>query len=266
MYGLEATILPDYSATLEGESWDAYHRISPGGTSLDEIRRMGGAAATLELGHSQAVLRNTGATRLEKTFSVKRHALGWPLGVRHGDQFFTSLSEVSGRPMPEALTAERGRLIDAYVDAHKYISGKRVAVFGDPDLVTALAAFLSEVGIRPILCATGAREKRWRESLAAEIEGGAEDVEILADADYAKISERAREAKPDFLIGSSKGYPLARELDIPLVRIGFPIHDRFGAQRMLSVGYRGTQELFDRVVNAAMEAKQENSTTGYSYL
>jgi nitrogenase molybdenum-iron protein NifN len=266
MYGLKATILPDYSETLEGESWDAYHRISPGGTPLEDVRGMGGSAATLELGHSQAEVKDTAAGWMEKQFGVRRHALGWPLGVRHSDQFFTSLSEISGRRMPAEIEGQRGRLVDSYVDAHKYISGKRAVVFGDPDLVIALAAFLSEIGIRPVICATGSKARKWRELLAAEIEGGGEDVEILPESDHARISELAREAQPDLLVGSSKGYPLARELGVPLVRIGFPIHDRFGAQRMLSVGYRGTQELFDRVVNALLEAKQENSETGYSYL
>jgi nitrogenase molybdenum-iron protein NifN len=50
------------------------------------------------------------------------------------------------------------------------------------------------------------------------------------------------------------------------VRVGFPIHDRFGGQRMLHVGYRGTQELFDRLVNTILERKQEDSAVGYGYL
>ena len=41
---------------------------------------------------------------------------------------------------------------------------------------------------------------------------------------------------------------------MPLVRVGFPIHDRIGGQRILHVGYRGTQQLFDRIVNALIEA------------
>jgi len=93
-----------------------------------------------------------------------------------------------------------------------------------------------------------------------------DDVEALSGVDHASISVRARARKPDLLLGSSKGYPLARELAIPLVRIGFPLHDRFGGQRELSVGYRGTQTLFDRVVNAVMESRQDQSETGYSYL
>lgn len=266
LYGLNSTILPDYNETLEGGSWDAYHRISPGGTSLDEIEEMGDSAATLELSHTQAARQDTAGHFLEEEFGVRLHSLGWPLGIRLSDRFLSSLSEVSGRTMPAALAGERARLVDAYVDAHKYVSGKTAALYGEPDFVLAMAAFVSEIGIRPILCATGSKISDWSSLLRSEIEGGMEGVEALAGTDHGTLSARARERKPDLLIGSSKGYPLARELGIPLVRCGFPIHDRIGGQRKLYVGYRGTQELFDRVVNAILEAKQDDSETGYSYL
>ena len=83
--------------------------------------------------------------------------------------------------------------------------------------------------------------------------------------DFAEIAEtRAVDLKPDFLIGSSKGYSIARELKVPLIRVGFPIHDRIGGQRVLHLGYRGAQELYDRIVNALLEVKQETSPVGYA--
>jgi nitrogenase molybdenum-iron protein NifN len=265
-YGLEATLLPDYAATLEGEGWDAYHRISPGGTSLDDLAEMGAACATLQLSPSLVHAKDTAGTWMEAKLGVPCQRLGWPLGIRMTDQFCEALGRISAGPMPASLKSERGRLVDAYVDAHKYVAGKRAVVFGEPDLVVAVATFLAEIGIRPVLCATGAKVKGWRELLGQQIEGGLADVDTLSGADHAKVSARARSLQPDLLVGASKGYPLARELKVPLVRIGFPIHDRIGAQRMLSVGYQGTQQLFDRVVNALLEAKQDNSSTGYSYL
>ncbi len=64
----------------------------------------------------------------------------------------------------------------------------------------------------------------------------------------------------------SKGYPLARKLNIPLIRVGFPIHDRIGGQRIMHIGYRGAQILFDTVVNCFIAKKQEDSSIGYSYM
>ncbi|MDV7391824.1 nitrogenase component 1, partial [Arthrospira platensis SPKY1] len=85
-------------------------------------------------------------------------------------------------------------------------------------------------------------------------------------ADQARIREHALSVQADLIVGSSKGFPLAKELGIPLLRTGFPVHDRFGAQRQLSLGYRGTQILFDSIVNTLMEARQNASAIGYSYI
>ena len=78
---------------------------------------------------------------------------------------------------------------------------------------------------------------------------------------------RARELSPDLVIGNSKGYRvLARDLNVPLIRVGFPIHDRFGAQRVQHLGYAGAQILFDRIVNAVIDRKQTDSDIGYGYI
>ena len=93
-----------------------------------------------------------------------------------------------------------------------------------------------------------------------------ERTEIRENYDFAEISELSEEIKPYIMIGSSKGYHIARKLGIPIVRVGFPIHDRIGGQRILHVGYRGAQQLYDLIVNTLMEVKQEGSNVGYSYL
>ncbi|MCH8475502.1 MAG: nitrogenase [Opitutales bacterium] len=264
-FDLEATLLPDYSDTLEGTGWDQYHRMSPGGTSVEEISQMGEAAGTLELGHLRAEKRTSASGDLQERSGVPRHALGWPMGIRLTDEFVTSLATCANKVMPDSLRRARGRVVDAYVDGHKYLSGRTAAVYGEPDLVVALAAFLSEVGIRPILCATGAKVRDWQKLVTSQVEGNTEDIQALQGVDHARVSQCCRDHKPDLLVGSSKGYPLARELEIPLLRLGFPIHDRFGAQRQLTVGYEGTLSLFDQLVNIFLDEKQETSLTGNSY-
>jgi nitrogenase molybdenum-iron protein NifN len=68
------------------------------------------------------------------------------------------------------------------------------------------------------------------------------------------------------VIGNSKAAKLAKALGVPLIRVGFPIHDRMGGQRILHLGYQGAQRLFDLVVNTLLEVKQESNAIGYSYL
>lgn len=263
-FGLNAIILPDYSETLEGEAWESYHRISPGGTTKEEIASMGRSLATIELGHSLTKTESAG-TYLKNQFGVPLHALGKPTGMQAADRLVAAFATISGNRTPQCFLSERGRLLDAYVDAHKYLSGLRAAVIGDPDDVIATAGFLKETGITPALCACGTSPKDWKTLLETEL-GGLEETSVLPSTDHHRITEMAKDARLDLIIATSKAAPLARSLGVPLVRAGFPIHDRFGVQRKLYAGYRGTQAFFDEIVNAVIEHKQNSSTVGYSYM
>jgi nitrogenase molybdenum-iron protein beta chain/nitrogenase molybdenum-iron protein NifN len=57
----------------------------------------------------------------------------------------------------------------------------------------------------------------------------------------------------DLLIGNSYGARIASEEDIPLLRIGFPIYDRMGAQRTPIVGYSAGILLVDTLANIILE-------------
>ena len=130
-----------------------------------------------------------------------------------------------------------------------------------------LAGFLAEIGVQPVLCASGAKSGRFAAAIRQVTEGFApKESEVCEDTDFFAIAHRARELAPDIIVGHSKGYRLARELDVPLIRVGFPIHDRMGGQRILHLGYRGAQQLFDTVTNALIARKQNLSPVGYSYM
>ena len=265
-FGFNVTMLPDYSDTLDGSTWADYEALPSGGTPVDNIRTMGGARATLELGDSLRGNARSAASLLEGRFGVQKHSLTLPVGIRATDEFIDALSRLAQRAIPAAITAKRGRLVDSMVDAHKIVFGKRAVVYGESDLVIGLTSFLCEIGVIPVLCVCGGKTARFANTLRSVIPDLPAETIIRDGADFADITHEARQLAPDFLLGNSKGYGLARELGVPLIRTGFPIHDRIGGQRVLHVGYRGAQILFDAVANAMLERKQETSTIGYSYL
>ncbi len=264
-FGLPCTLLPDYSDSMDGASWSEYEKLQSGGTPLADIVAAGSAQASLEFGRTLAAF-NTAGHFAQERFAVPRRLLGLPIGIRETDAFFGALEEAAGRPTPLKYRKERGRLVDALIDGHKYVFEKRAIVYGEEDLVVGLAAFLSEIGVVPVLCASGGKSKHLAQSLHDAIPTLDERIEIREGIDFAEIAELAESLAPDLLIGNSKGYGLARKRKIPLVRVGFPIHDRIGGQRILHLGYRGAQTLFDTVVNAFLDSKQESSAVGYSYL
>lgn len=265
LFGLDLILLPDYADTLDGPVGDDYRLIPEGGTSVEEIRASGRSRMSVQLGRTRADMPGAGPL-LEKTFGVPAKTVGLPIGIRETDALMEVLCGLTGRDLPPAIAAERGRLIDAYVDGHKYLAGKTVGLFGEPDLVIGFASFCSEIGMRPTLCASGAKCRAFPAALREAVPTLPDDCAVIEDTDFARIEAVLAETKPEVLIGPSKGYAAARRLGIPLIRAGFPIHDRVGAQRILHLGYRGAQQQFDRIVNTLMEHRQDDSPVGWSYL
>lgn len=272
-FNIPATVFPDYSETLDNVHTREYQLVPSGGTTIAELEKTGSAKATIEFGtvFNRGVKNTIGNSIvsagqwLQEKLFVTNHQVGFPIGIDASDKFFNLLSGIAQSPMPDKHQKERGRLIDAYVDAHKYVFGKRAVIYGEEDFVIALAAFLLEIGMVPVLVASGAASGLMKSALET-IAGPDNDICITDGSDFASMHEIMQELKPDIMIGNSKGYYIAREMKIPLVRAGFPIHDRFGASRIHHIGYCGTQELFDRIVNALIEYKQENSPIGYKYI
>ena len=265
-FGLSGTIVPDISDPLDAPAADEYQRIPPGGTPIAEIESLGRARAFVDLGRL-VKCRRSPAEVLKERFGLKTYHLGLPIGLRETDRFFEALSEISGSPIPEKHLLERGRLIDAMVDAHKYLFGQKVVVYGEEDLVVGLTSFLAEIGARPVLCATGDRQKDFPDAISQVTNDILpEPPRVAVGVDFYDIAGLCEELSPDIFLGHSKGYHLARKMGLPLVRVGFPIHDRFGAQRIMHLGYRGALALLDRLVNAIIERRQETSSVGYTYI
>ncbi|MBT8340437.1 MAG: nitrogenase, partial [Desulfatitalea sp.] len=239
-FDLSAMVLPDYSDTLDGGLWQEYQRIPEGGTPVAAIAAAGGSRASIELGHTLAFEAETAATHLKALYQVPAVRTGLPIGIRQTDALLQALADICGRPIPAKYTQQRGRLLDTLVDGHKHVNTVRAAVYGEEDLVAGLVGFLAEIGIHPVVCASGGRGRHLAEVIRAQLPPAHHgQTTLLADADFADIETAVADARPDILIGHSKGYTISRRLGIPLVRVGFPIHDRMGGSRLLHVDYEG---------------------------
>jgi nitrogenase molybdenum-iron cofactor biosynthesis protein NifE len=269
-FDLEAMVFPDYSDTLDGASWDTYQRIPEGGTSIKALKKSALAAVSVETGYilnsGNAVAKSAG-DYLREEFGVPCFKTGIPIGITESDKFFNLLSTISHKPVPAKYQRQRGRLVDTYIDGHKYVSGKKAVIYGEEDLVTALATFVAEIGIRPVLCATGGESGKLRETLKKTM-GNLyfDEIRVGQGMSFDEMEEEMEILKPDIMIGNSKGYYIARKMDIPIIRTGFPIHDRIGAQHNRTIGYEGTMMLFEQIVNALLEKMQRKSEVGYKYM
>ena len=56
------------------------------------------------------------------------------------------LSEISGRPVPLKYRRQRGQLVDAMLDGHFHIGGRKLAIGAEPDLLYDVGSLLHEMG------------------------------------------------------------------------------------------------------------------------
>ena len=84
---------------------------------------MGGAIATIEIGSFIGAYLSPGMW-LEENHGVPLYQVPIPIGLKQTDMFLNCLSEITGKPVPECLREDRGRLLDAMVDSHKYNGGR----------------------------------------------------------------------------------------------------------------------------------------------
>jgi len=245
--------LPDISDTFDAPLREKLPKIAVGGTPLSEIADMPNSRASLGLG---VVSTNLAVRYLEASRGVPGHNVPIPIGLSNTDLFFTELVRILGCPIPDKYQNERGRLLDAMVDVHKYLYGVKAAVYGDPDSVFSLTTFMLELGMNPVLVATGSKSRDFETKIRQVFEEIRPELEplVLDGIDFDTLNDAVRDCSPEILIGNSNGKYIAKALNIPLVRVGLPIHDRVGAQRILTVGYRGALELLDRITNTILEA------------
>ncbi len=255
---LRYTLLPDISDTLDRPIARTYTKIPPGGTSIEAIRRMPGATATIQFGLTVEEKLSPGCY-LQSEFGVPLYNLPIPMGIEATDMFVSLLMELSGSSsVPQTLAMERGRLLDCMVDAHKYSAQGSAAVFGEPELVLAVTRTCAENGLYPAVLATGSKSNELEQLLSPIIAECPQKVHFLEETDFVRIRKACRESGANIAIGHSDGKYLTEKEGLPLVRLGFPIHDRVGGQRLLSTGYAGTTIFLDRVVNTILEKRHND--------
>jgi nitrogenase cofactor biosynthesis protein NifB len=260
--GLKFTLFPDISDNLDGSYNPVYSRLPLKGTPVSEIIKMAGARMTLELTVFGPAEESPGAF-LEKHYGVPLLRLDPPAGLVASDAFLTKIIELGGKAPPRVLQ-NRGRLMDAMADAHKYSSLGKAAIFGDPDFVYAAASLASENGVETLLAATGSKNKLFEESVKnlLSLRGtptpGSPGPRVRDSMDFADIEEEIERLGVNLMVGSSEARRIAHRRKIPLVRATFPIHDHVGGQRVRTFGYLGSTMLLDSMANKLISQEEES--------
>jgi nitrogenase molybdenum-iron protein NifN len=260
--GRRPVLVPDYGESWDGALWSTWQSLPEGPTGLPEIAGLCAAGRIIAVGGVLPPGETAADLVAHRAGRAALH-LDLPIGVRATDRLLSALGGEMEAGRPSDIARERSLLLDSYVDAHKLLSGRKVALWGEVDLVSALAAFCYEIGLVPVVCASGSADRTLAERIEARRPAGAPMALTLPDSDFARIEDACREQGAELLVGNSKGYPMARALGRPLLRVGFPVHDRLNGGRMRLLGYAGTLELLDRITDALIGAEQASSPVGY---
>lgn len=256
--GVECSLLSDPSEVLDTPS-DGHYRMYAGGTTQQEMIEAPNAIDTLLLQPWQ--LQKTKKV-VQENWHQPATPLAVPIGLAATDALLMAISELTGKPIADALTLERGRLVDMMLDSHTWLHGKRFGLYGDPDFVMGMTAFLLELGAEPITVLSHNGNKRWQKAMKKMLADSpyGQESEVYVNCDLWHFRSLMFTRKPDFMIGNSYGKFIQRDtlakgeqFEVPLIRIGFPIFDRHHLHRQTTWGYEGAMSILTQLVNAVLE-------------
>jgi nitrogenase molybdenum-iron protein beta chain len=250
-------MFPDTSGVVDSPLTSTYRMFPDGGATVAQIRDAGNSSLTLALG---SFASNDAADLLQEKCGVTGIPLKLPIGLKATDDFIMALKDWFGVEVPPTLAMERGQVVDTLIDTHFHYQGKTVALFGDPDHLTAMTEFLITMGMVPKYVLTGTPGKVFESEINGMLAAaGIAGSRVKADGDLFELHQWIREEKVDLLIGTTYGKYIARKEDIPLVRFGFPVLDRAVHPMMPVVGYRGCLRLIEQISNALLDRRDRDA-------
>jgi nitrogenase molybdenum-iron protein beta chain len=248
--GVDSTILLDIES-FDSPMMPNKDSFTSGSTTVEDLAGTANATASIALSRYEGY---SAAQYLEKKFDVPAVITPTPIGIRNTDIMLQQIQQITGKPIPESLVRERGVALDALADlAHMFFADKKVAIYGNPDLVIALAEFCREVELKPVLLLLGDENGGYaKDPRILQLQESVDhEMEIVCNADLWELESRIKDKKIDLdlIMGHSKGRYIAIDAGIPMVRVGFPTFDRAGIYRNPVIGYKGAMWLGETIAN-----------------
>ncbi len=262
LMGVEHTVLADVSETYDSPNTGEY-KLYPGGTPFDQAADSINSMATVAL-QKYSTLKTLDYIR--KEWGQKAVSLS-PIGIGNTDAMLEEISAITGKPVPQDLEDERGRVVDAMVDSHPYVHRKRFAMIGDPDLLLGLISFVMEMGGEPvhIVCTNGDKAfEAEAKALLASSPFGANGT-VYNGKDMWHLRSLLFTEPVDLLLGNSYTKFLWKDTGTPLVRIGFPLFDRHHLHRYPIIGYQGALNMLTQIVNTVLDEMDRNTMDSASF-
>jgi len=235
-FGLTPIVIPDISLSLDGHLAEQdFTTLSQGGSTVEQIKTAGQALATIVVGSSL----DRAANLLIDHTQIPTETFAHLHTLEQTDRLITLLSKLSGRKVPASIERARGQLCDAMIDTHSQLGGKKAALAMEADHLTAFSALFDSVNIQLSVMIAPCNQSQLV-SLP---------VDRVKIGDLQDLQEQAIEADVDLLVSNSHANAIAKKMGIPLLRMGIPIHDRFGCFAKSNIGYSGIRDTLFELAN-----------------
>jgi nitrogenase molybdenum-iron protein NifN len=240
-FGLQPVIVPDLSQSLDGHlAAGDYNALTQGGTALRQIEQLGQSASTVTIGMS---LQRAGSLLAQRSRGENLF-LPHLMTLEHIDALIMHLRQISGREVPGWIERQRGQLLDAMIDCHIWLQGRRMAIAAECDLLSAWLDFAKAYGMLPAAVVAPVNQPGLSQLACEKVQiGDLEDIAIMLE-----------QAPADLLFANSHASDLAEQLALPLIRIGFPIYDRLGEFRRTRQGYAGVRDSLFELANLMQDS------------
>lgn len=165
-----------------------------------------------------------------------------PVGIKDTSDFIKTVSKklnIEDKVVDEFISAEEKKVayyIESSLDSYfKYNYQRQVAIVGDSSLSLGITRFISNpLGLIPeVVIITDDVDEKTQQSIKDKY--GNEGIEIIFDGDGKIIRETINNKDIELILGSSLEKNIASELEVPLLKVSFPISDEL----VLSKGYLG---------------------------
>ena len=254
--GIRTVMFPDTSGVVNSPLDGKFRLYPAGGARVGEIASAGDSLFTVALGRTASL---AAAKLLDTKCRVPFEVLDLPIGLRATDAFIDTLRKAAGVSVPDCLMEERGRVVDVMSDMHQYFYRKKAALVGDPDQLVALTQFLIDLDMDVCHVVTGTPAGPKFERSIRKLAGEGTSVKYGPNADMFYFHQLVKNERPDLIFGNTYAKYIARDEDIPLIRIGFPIYDRVGHQYFPLTGYSGALRLLEKILNALLDRQDRDA-------
>lgn len=209
--------------------------ILTSGSTLKDVKNAGRASLNVSMCEASGILP---CEIMQKRFDIPFLSETAPIGVSASSNFFGKICEHLGVHYTLKKDEENAkRKIDKY---SRFLSGKRVAIISGSTRAIALADFVCELAMKPVLICLDFEGRDTMKNLFKITEKNNINPVILKEPEYHEVLNYTKKLKPDLILSGLGEVGLAWELNIPLV-------DVMHAQK-ITIGFDGAVELSKNIV------------------